>query len=647
MSRKFWLPIIASLLSGLTAFAQQDSVQTGLLEDVVLTATKIPKKTGETGKVVTIITAAQLQRSAGKDLAQLLNEQANIIVNGAGSNPGMEKSIYLRGATAGHTLILLDGIPVTDPSGSAGNFDLRLINLESVERIEILKGSQSTLYGSDAIAGVINIITKKPVTGKIKGVAGLAYGSYDNFRGNLNLSGRLNRLDYILSNTYYNNKGISESVDKNNTGTFDKDGFKQDVLFAKLGYKPKESWQFGAYLRHSNFKGNIDYDAFTDDRDYHFQSGNLQTGFQNKIRLKDATLNINYSYNEIDRAYINDSGHVAATAFDVYSKGKYKGREHYLEGIYAGKVGRKIQFTSGIEFRSSNTTQQYISISSFGDYITSIGRDSAKQRQYSAYASVYTALGKFRFETGARFNHHSAYGNNWTYNVNPFFFLAKQVKVFFNFSSAFKTPTLYQLYAPQYGNTSLNPESSIHSEAGIQYSNLDKKINTRLVIFRRDVSDAIVFAGKFINQDKQKDHGVEWESGIKPVEKLELKLFYCYVNGKVVSKINGRDTSYFNLFRRPRNSWGASINYQPKEQWFFTVNANSYGSRNDLDFSKYPAEQVTLPHYMLVNLYAEYTLRSKLKIFADIKNLTNTEYSEIFGYSTQRRNFQTGITIQF
>ena len=156
------------------AKAQTDTTKETVLDEVVVTATKSPKKLSETGKVIKVITKEQIERSGGKDLSQLLNEQVGITVNGATSNPGKDKSLYLLGATDKYTLILLDGIPLNEPAGVGGSFDLRLLSLNNIERIEILQGSQSTLYGSNAVAGVVNIISKKPVN-KQPNLNGVAY----------------------------------------------------------------------------------------------------------------------------------------------------------------------------------------------------------------------------------------------------------------------------------------------------------------------------------------------------------------------------------------------------------------------------------------------------------------------------------------
>ncbi|MFZ9695805.1 MAG: TonB-dependent receptor, partial [Chitinophagaceae bacterium] len=150
--------VLAALCMSSLAKAQQD---TSYLQEVVITANKYEKKQTETAKVVSVINREQLRQSGGRSLGELLNQVAGTTVPGANNNLGSNQTIHIRGAAAGNVLILLDGVPVNDPSVISNYFDINLLSLDQIERIEILKGGHSTLYGSDAVAGVVNIISRK------------------------------------------------------------------------------------------------------------------------------------------------------------------------------------------------------------------------------------------------------------------------------------------------------------------------------------------------------------------------------------------------------------------------------------------------------------------------------------------------------
>ena len=255
--------IAADVLISSQLYAQKDSTRN--LDEVFITANKFPNKTSLTGKVLTIITREQLEKSGGKDLAQVLTEQAGLFINGANSNPGKDKSVYLRGAKVDHTLITVDGVPLYDPSGIGSNFDIRLLSIDNIERIEILKGSQSTLYGSDAVAGVINIITRKGNTKPVSVSGMLSYGSYNTFHGNVAISGSTAKVDYNLNYTYYKTSGINEATDTIKIPhTTDKDGYEQNSVYAAIGFKPVSGIRIQPYIRYTKFNGDIDQGAFID-----------------------------------------------------------------------------------------------------------------------------------------------------------------------------------------------------------------------------------------------------------------------------------------------------------------------------------------------------------------------------------------------
>jgi vitamin B12 transporter len=283
--------------------SQQDSLRTTQLSEVVITASKFPKSKNETGKVLTVIDADELNRAAGKDLAQVLNEQVGLAINGANSNAGKDKSIYLRGAKSEYTLILVDGIPLTDPSSvTGGAYDLRLLSLDQVERIEIMKGSQSTLYGSDAIAGVINIITKSQSEKPIQVNGTLGYGTYNTLQTSAGISGNIKAVNYRVGYSRVSTDGISEAKETGAT-PFDKDGSEQHAFTANLNVEAVKNLSVKPFIRYNEFKGKFDAGAFTDDELSTYAGDLLSAGSLLSYKLKKGSLQAQYSYNETNRIF--------------------------------------------------------------------------------------------------------------------------------------------------------------------------------------------------------------------------------------------------------------------------------------------------------------------------------------------------------
>src|SRR6187551_2652499 len=355
MKKKFL--IVAAAFIGSQLSAQQD---TSLLDEVVITANKYPNKTSLTGKVVTIITKEQLERSGGKDLSQILTEQAGVYIGGANSNAGKDKSLYLRGAKVEHTLIAIDGVPVYDPSGVGNNFDIRNLSIDQIERIEILKGSQSTLYGSDAIAGVINIITKKAGVKSFSGNGLLSYGSNNSLRANAGINGKKGIIDYDLAYSLFDTKGINEVI--STASNPDKDAYQQNSLQAGIGIQAVKNVRIQPYFRYNKIDGDIDQGAFTDELDNTFSQKSYQAGVKSEFEFGKAKLNVLYNYNHIDRLYIDDSVK-SQNGFDKYSRGSYIGMEHFIDAYIAMLVGKgSSKLTAGADFRTSNTDQEYSSV---------------------------------------------------------------------------------------------------------------------------------------------------------------------------------------------------------------------------------------------------------------------------------------------
>jgi vitamin B12 transporter len=653
MNKNFFVVAAFFICSQTQAQLQDTSFQN--LDEVVITANKYPNKTSLTGKVITVITKEQLEQSGGKDLSQVLTEQAGLYIGGANSNVGKDKSIYLRGARIDHTLITIDGVPLYDPSGIGGNFDIRNISLASIERIEILKGSQSTLYGSDAIAGVINIITKKAGNKIAAGNASLSYGSYNNFRGSAGMNGRKDKFDYSVNYSLTKTDGINEA--KSNTANADKDGYTQHGVMAGLGFEVNKHLRIQPYVRFTKINGDLDQGSFTDELDYTYRQKSIQAGIKNEFSYGKTKLNVLYNFNTINREYIDDSVK-SRNGYDTYSRGLYKGKEHFIDAFAHFELNDKLKLSAGIDFRSSVSDQEYYSVGFFGPYSTKYSNDSLNQNQTALYAAlIFNSKSGFNIEVGNRLNIHSEYGSHDVFNINPSYLINRQIKLFANLSSGYKTPSLYQLFS-EYGNKSLNPEAALTFEGGLQYFTTDNKFTGRAIFFKRDVKDLIFFyynpstyQSQYINQDKQKDNGLELEASYILAKNTTIKAFYTYVTGEINTKLgSGKDTTYFNLLRRPKNSFGVNISSRINEHFFISSNLSAFGKRNDayFDSQTFTTQRVLLDNYSLWDIYAEYSIcKNKLKLFADFRNILDNKYTEISGFNTTGFNLNGGVRFNF
>ncbi len=639
--------IAAAVLFSSQAYAQKDSTKN--LDEVVVTATKFPIKQSLTGKVVTVIDQQQLQRNSGKSLTEVLNAQTGIMVNGSSNILGTNQDVYVRGAAAGKTLVLLDGVPVYDASGISGAYDLNLISVDQVERVEILKGSQSTLYGSDAIAAVINIISKKGGAKKINATANLAGGSYSTFKGSVGLNGTVKNTNYNIQFSKLSSKGFSTAEDQTGVGNFDEDGMHENVLRANISQKVNEKFSIRANTQFSNYKTDADAGPFNDDVDYTIKNKNVLVGVGVDYKLSKSILHFNYNYNAINRFYLNDS--TIKQGFSYYSEGEYNGKSHFAELYSNMTVTKHIDVLVGADYRNQLSEQRYFSVSQYGPYASpTLGDDSVKVNQFGAYASVVVKnISGFNVELGGRYNNFNKYGNVFTFSFNPSYVIKNSIKIFGNISSGFKAPSLYQVYSeykPIDGE--LNPEKSLSIDGGVQY--YKDNVNLRAVYFSRNITNNIVFVntntspyGYYANADKQKDKGLELEASID-FGKVTFNANYVNLDGKIETKTGAKDTAFFNLYRRPRQTINLNVGIELCKNWNMNVGVQSISKRFEPVYNSAPIE---MPAYFVWNLYSTYTFTKNIKAFVDLKNITDEKYAEVRGFNSRRFNFMTGVNLNF
>jgi vitamin B12 transporter len=394
----------------------------------------------------------------------------------------------------------------------------------------------------------------------------------------------------------------------------------------------------------SKYHGSTDPGAFQDDKDDYFDNKNGLQNLEFLYSKKGIQIHLSQSFLQTSRSYLNDS--VSVSGFDMYSKGDYHGKTDITELFGNFVLGNKMKLVSGLQRMSQQTDQHYLSISMYGPYETALG-DSAKASNLAMYHSLLiSGMGGFDVEAGFRYNHHSIYGNNLTYTFNPSYHVGGFVKLFINISSAYKIPTLYQLYS-EYGNKNLSPEKSTNYEIGVQVFAKNKQSNFRIAAFKRDIKDLFVFytdpntyASQYINRDQQHDLGFELETNIGFTKKTNWVNNLTYVDGEGESQ--GVKTK--NLYRRPNFSFNSIFTTEITKGLTIAPSCRFIGNRLK---GIYDAGPDKMPSYYTIDLYFGYALSKKCKAFIDFRNITDQEYFDIVGYNSKRFNMITGISFSF
>lgn len=634
------LMLLALLFSAKIVSAQQD---TTTLDEVVVTANKMAQKQSTTGKVVTVITKSDLEKMGNKNLATLLQEQVGVTVNGSSNNPGSVQTIFTRGASGGRTLVLLDGIPVNDPSFINNDLDLNLFATSSIERIEICRGAQSTLYGSDAIAGVINIITtSKDISRPIQINASSLLGSFGTQKNNLQLAGKKNKWSYSGRIAHTNSKGFSAANDSTGKNNFDADYYKGLALHGQINYAASEHFSVKAFSMYNKYKAGVDAGVFKDDRDFTIQNSSLLFGTGFVYKKNNFQITGTYQHNQLDRHFLNDSAHKTST---WYEKNDYTAASDYAEMYTSVKLSNRLTALLGLDYRKGSYSQDYFSISQWGPY--SFNDPIRYAEQSALYGSLlYTSENKkLTLEVGGRANKHSVYGNNQTFTLNPSFALSANTRIFASVSSGFKAPSLYQISI----NDKLDPEKATSYEAGFSYQN--KTLQTRLVYFNRQTANGIDYNYinyQYFNYVKQAVNGLEFEIKKSYTNGVTAFANYTFLAGKETTqnRITNQDTiTYDYLLRRPTHQLNIGCSVQINTKLRVDISGRYASKRYDV--GGYAAPDILLKSYATLAANVGYQLNKHWRFTADIQNFTNTKYYEVYGFTTMPLNASIGAVLNW
>lgn len=619
--------LLFSFLGISSSVYAQEVIGFDSIENITVTThSKLPTQIDQSSKNILIIDQEILSSNRFSNLAELLNQQLGIIVNGAVSNPSLNKSVYIQGGASENVLFLIDGSPINDPTAIGGSFDIRNLSLSSIERIEILKGAQSTLYGSNAVSGVINIITKPSLESDGTKLSGIStYGSFYTASHSIQFGIRHSNISLNIQGDYSESDGISEAQDPLSSDLFDRDGFNKKSLNAQLSIQAGKNFKISPFIRLNSFNSSFDAGAFTDSGD-RYESQYSSTGINADYQSNAHNAKFLYSFTNTDRVF--------DTSFGL---SPFKGKHHNIDLFDRYSLSKRVKVTYGFNYQRYQMIDEFASSPNPSEHIT------------SPYVNVHLSPTlPINFDIGYRYNTHSRYGNNSTYEISGSYWLNSSIKIYSSYGSAFKAPLLPQLFGAFGANPDLLPETAESIQLGFNWEFGSSTLGVNY--FYRDIkdiitfiSDPITFESQYVNLNQQKDQGIEVFLGVRLLEKLKINFQYAHLQGSTLSD-TGSTLSDF-LIRRPKHRINTQIDYSISDHLNCTVVWDNIGQRRDLffNFDTFMTEQIDLSNSNLFHLALSFRHSENLTFFSKVNNLFNQDYIEVFGYNNQPRNLTVGI----
>ncbi len=598
------------------------------LGEVLVSATKTEIYQGEVGSSSTVITAEEIKKGGKQTVLEVLRSVPGVTVSSTGSLGG-GTAVYLRGAKPGHTLVMIDGVEVNDPMSTDRSFDFAHLSTDNIERIEVVRGPQSTLYGSDAMAGVINIITKKG-SGDPKFTILSEGGSHNTFKENTGLSGSKEKWDYSFFSSRLDSDGISKAA-----GGAEKDGYENITLSSRVGYKVMDEAELSLVTRYTDAKTDLDDDANQDDP-------NNTAWWKNtmgKVAFDQAVNpvwdhKLSFSYAETTRKYKDEADSVDTTdnTHNWYNSDDKKFEwQHNLKPVDWSTT------TAGFEYANER---------GFGDGRSSGNRFDRKTVDNKGYylQNQFKFWEKLFITPGLRVDDHEMFGTETTYKVSTAYWIDQtKTRLKGNWGTAFKAPSLYQLYS-SYGSPTLLPDKSKNYDFGFEQKVLNDKVSFDATYFNNDYKNMVDWdsvAYKYKNIGKAETKGVELGAKYLPVEWLTFASNFTY------TETEDKETG-LQLLRRPMRQVNFDIDWKPVEKMHLDFGITHVGSRKDVVYDAFwNPVTVTNKAYSTVRLASSYDLTKDIQIFGRIENLFDKKYQEVVGYETLGRSAYGGVKMRF
>ncbi|TWH84228.1 vitamin B12 transporter [Novosphingobium taihuense] len=626
-----YLLSVSVLTLATPAFAQEreDLILTSFPrpETITVIATGSETPLSKTGQPVTVITAAEIQSIQGPDITRVLERVPGITITRNGG-PGSFTGVRLRGSDAEQVLVLVDGVRLEDVSAPSGGFDFGTLTPGGVERIDVLRGSNSIVWGSAAIGGVIAVQSRD-----LNGVeASAELGANDSYLADAaaGISGDFGAL--TLNGGYSRSDGVSAAA----VGS-EPDGFRQWRVGGRGRVNLSQDLAIVATARYADTRTDIDgfgpptYLVFGDTAEY--QTTRQASG---RVGLRytgsDLTLNTGFAISDTKRDYYDPT-------FGTDPSFGYKGRSERVD--LSGRINLPADFT--LDFGGDSEWTRF----------SSTFDAEAKARLTSGHALLGWSTDRASLAAGVRVDDHSRFGTAWTFGANGAFELVDNLRLRASYGEGFKAPTLYQLLS-DYGNAALNPERSKSYDAGLEWGGPYDKVHAAVTVFRRDSRNLITFVscaslnacatrpfGLYDNVGLARAQGVEAELGARPTDTLHLQAAYTYLE----TENRTRGTANFgkDLARRPAHALTLS------SDWTTPLAGLTLGADLRLVGDSFDNASNTrrLDGYALTTVRASFPLTEKVELYGRVENVFDVNYQTVADYGTWGRAAYLGIRARY
>jgi vitamin B12 transporter len=593
---------------------------------ITVVATGSETRLSEIGQPITVITAAEIQSIQGPDITRVLERVPGLTVTRNGG-PGSFTGVRLRGSDAEQVLVLVDGVRLEDVSAPSGGFDFGTLTPGGVERIDVLRGSNSIVWGSAAIGGVIAIQSRD-----LNGVeASAELGANDSYLADASagLSSDFGAL--TLNGGYSSSGGVSAAA----SGT-EPDGFRQWRVGGRGRVNLSQDLAIVATARYADTRTDIDGFApptysFGDTPEY--QTTRQASG---RVGLRytgsDLTLNTGFALSDTKRDYFDPT-------FGTDPSYGYKGRSERVD--LTGRLKLPADFT--LDFGGDSEWTRF----------SSTFDAEAKANLTSGHALLGWSNTRASLAAGVRVDDHSRFGTAWTFGANGSFELIENLRLRASYGEGFKAPTLYQLLS-DYGNAALNPERSKSYDAGLEWGAAYGKLHAAVTVFRRDSRNLITFVscaslnacatrpfGLYDNVGLARAQGVEAELGARPTDTLHLQAAYTYLETE--NRTPGNANRGKDLARRPAHALTLS------SDWTTPLAGLTLGADLRLVGDSFDNASNTrrLDGYALTTVRASFPLTEKVELYGRVENLFDAKYQTVADYNTWGRAAYLGIRARY